>query len=178
MGEVVSPRALTWSGTCHQWFMYGLNANRTLPTIWVHMCSVARVGSQASSGSAGQRGSCSVMLGLLRSPPSLLPVLSYLISRTRQPPKGCDKAVDVFLVVVDARPDPRAADAGCGDARHQSCSARPLTASCPSLLLRKASRLQGPAPAKDRYKNTKQNRIARLPPLRMGKKPLGACPRK
>src|SRR6516164_6797964 len=112
MGEVVSPRALTWSGTCHQWFMYGLNANRILPTIWVHMCSVARVGSQASSGSAGQCGSCSVMLGLLRSPPSLLPVLSYSISRTRQPPKGCDKAVDVFLVVVDVRADPHAAHAG------------------------------------------------------------------
>src|SRR6266436_7594714 len=92
--------------------MYGLNANRTLPTTWVHMCSVARVGSHASSGSAGQCGSCSVMLGLLRFPPSLLPVLSYLISRTRQPPKGCDKAVDVFLVIVDVGTDPHAADTG------------------------------------------------------------------
>src|SRR5215467_9202710 len=45
--------------------MYGLSASRTLPTTWVHIWSVARVGSQASSGSAGQCGFCSVILGLL-----------------------------------------------------------------------------------------------------------------
>src|SRR5205807_8109668 len=93
--------------------MYGLNANRTFPTTWVHMCSVARVGSQASSGSAGQCGFCSVMLGLLRSPPSLPGRrLSHLSSQARQPTKGCDKPIDVFLVVVDVRADPHAADAG------------------------------------------------------------------
>src|SRR6516165_2963729 len=142
--------------------MYGLSASRTLPTTWVHMCSVARVGSQASSGSAGQCRSSSVILGLLSlvspRPISRRDEVSAHEHASRR--KVATKAVDVFLVVVDARPDPRAADAGCGDARHQSGSARPLTASCPSLLLRKASRLQGPAPAKDRYKNTKQNRIA------------------
>src|SRR5262249_26482280 len=96
--------------------MYGLNANRTLPTTWVHMCSVARVGSQASSGNAGQRGQrvfCSVIPGLLSTPavPSR-PVLPRSGSGTRQPTKGCDKPIDVFLVVVDVRTDAHAAHAG------------------------------------------------------------------
>src|SRR5262245_45846270 len=91
--------------------MYGLSASRTLPTIWVHMWSVARVGSQASSGSAGQYGFCSVIVGLLL-------LVSFgrgdegSSSRTRQPAKGCDKAVDVVLVVVHVGADPYAADAG------------------------------------------------------------------
>src|SRR5262249_7780949 len=93
--------------------MYGLNAKRTLPTIWVHMCSVARVGSQASSGSAGQCGFCSVILGLLSILPSLLGWFpGDLGSRTRQPTKGCNEPIDVFLVVVDVWTDPHAADAG------------------------------------------------------------------
>src|SRR5215468_5375815 len=92
--------------------MYGLSASRTLPTIWVHMWSVARVGSQASSGSAGQYGFCSVIVGLLL-------LVSFgrgdagSSSRTRQSAKGCDKAVDVVLVVIHVWADPHAADAGC-----------------------------------------------------------------
>src|SRR5262249_54187921 len=95
--------------------MYGLSASRTLPTIWVHMWSVARVGSQASSGSAGQCGFCSVILGLLSLVFSSAEARGDAgsSSRTRQPAKGCDKAVDVVLVVVDVRADPHAADAGC-----------------------------------------------------------------
>ena len=41
MGEVVRPRALTYKGTFHQWLTLGVSASLTLPTIWVHMCSVA-----------------------------------------------------------------------------------------------------------------------------------------
>src|SRR4051812_29852262 len=53
IAEVVSPRAETYSGTCHQWFSAGESAIRTLPTTCVHRCSVSRVGSHASSSSAG-----------------------------------------------------------------------------------------------------------------------------
>src|SRR5262249_61434522 len=91
--------------------MYGLSASRTLPTTWVHIWSVARVGSQASSGSAGQCGFCSVILGLL-SLVSFRPRRRGLKSRTRQPAKGCDKAVDVVLVVIHVGADAHAADAG------------------------------------------------------------------
>src|SRR5215471_10497092 len=94
--------------------MYGVSASRTLPTIWVHMCSVARVGSQASSGSAGQCGFCSVILGLLSIPAAASRRISpeTLGSGTRQPTKGCNEPIDVFLVVVDVRTDAHAAHAG------------------------------------------------------------------
>jgi hypothetical protein len=54
MGEVVRPRAETYSGTCHQWFTRGASSIRTFPSTCVHMCSVSRVSSHASSGSSGQ----------------------------------------------------------------------------------------------------------------------------
>ena len=41
MLDVVSPRALGYSGTCHQWFTIGARASRTLPTTCVIMWSVA-----------------------------------------------------------------------------------------------------------------------------------------
>src|SRR5262245_3549047 len=90
--------------------MYGLSASRTLPTTWVHIWSVARVGSQASSGSAGQCGFCSVILGLLSARLLSAAATRGSSSRTRQSTKGCDKAIDVFF--VDVRADPHAADAG------------------------------------------------------------------
>src|ERR1019366_1739079 len=43
MREVVRPRTLTYSGTFHQWFTSGVRRSRTLPTIWVHIWSVAQV---------------------------------------------------------------------------------------------------------------------------------------
>src|ERR1700719_1833737 len=52
--DVVRPRALTYRGTFHQWLTKGVSASRTFPTICVHMCSVARVSSQDSSGKEGQ----------------------------------------------------------------------------------------------------------------------------
>src|SRR6266481_6147101 len=55
MGEVVNPRALTYSGTSHQWFIRGLSASRTFPTICDHMWRVAYVSCQAARGSSGQR---------------------------------------------------------------------------------------------------------------------------
>ena len=54
MSEVVSPRAVTYSGTCHQWFSGGSSARRTLPTIWVHRCTASRVESQPASVRSGQ----------------------------------------------------------------------------------------------------------------------------
>src|SRR5215510_13986869 len=54
MAEVVKPRGLTYSGTFHQWFSFGVSASRTLPTTCVHMCSVAQVSLQDSSGKEGQ----------------------------------------------------------------------------------------------------------------------------
>ena len=43
---------------------------------------------------------------------------------------------------------------------------------------RRASRLQGPGPAADRYSQMKQKRTAGTPPLSTGQKPCGACPTK
>src|SRR5262247_1997693 len=94
--------------------MYGLSASRTLPTIWVHMCSVARVGSQASSGSGGQRRSSSVIHGLLRittAPSRPTSGRRRLGSRACHLAKGRNKALDVVLVVVDVRTDAHASDA-------------------------------------------------------------------
>src|SRR6476620_7483699 len=53
IGDVVRPRAVTYSGTCHQWLSGGARASRTLPTIWSHMCRVEIVGSQSRHGSSG-----------------------------------------------------------------------------------------------------------------------------
>jgi hypothetical protein len=36
MADVVRPRADTYSGTCHQWFIMGASARRVFPTIWAH----------------------------------------------------------------------------------------------------------------------------------------------
>ena len=41
IGEVVRPRAVTYSATCQEWFSQGERARRILPTIWVHRCSVS-----------------------------------------------------------------------------------------------------------------------------------------
>jgi hypothetical protein len=41
IGDVVRPREVTESVTCHQWFTGGLKASRILPTICVHICRVA-----------------------------------------------------------------------------------------------------------------------------------------
>src|SRR5438067_9838335 len=54
MGRVVRPRAVTYSGTFHQRLASGVNSMRTLPTIWVHICSVSRVARHSFRGSAGQ----------------------------------------------------------------------------------------------------------------------------
>src|ERR1039457_6887537 len=62
MDEVVNPRTLTYSGTSHQWFAYAERASRTLPTIWVHMCSVAQVSFQSSRCSSGQNSALLVKL--------------------------------------------------------------------------------------------------------------------
>ena len=53
IGDVVRPRAVTYSGTCHQWLSGGARASRTFPTIWSHRCSVEIVGSQSRHGSSG-----------------------------------------------------------------------------------------------------------------------------
>src|SRR6266699_6744825 len=67
MGEVVSPRGVTYKVTCHQWFTNGLSSILTLPTICVHRCRVRQVSFHASNGSAGQlsaRSPCCVLLVL------------------------------------------------------------------------------------------------------------------
>ena len=51
--DVVSPRADTYSGTFHQWFVSGVDAMRTLPTTWVHSCSVSRVALHSATGNGG-----------------------------------------------------------------------------------------------------------------------------
>ena len=48
IGEVVSPRAVTYSVTCQEWLIQGVWASRILPTICVHRCSVVQVSFQAS----------------------------------------------------------------------------------------------------------------------------------
>jgi hypothetical protein len=54
IGDVVKPRQVTYSGTCHQWFTMGACARRILPTTCVQRCSVAQVSDQSSSGRSGQ----------------------------------------------------------------------------------------------------------------------------
>src|SRR5438477_9674797 len=62
MGEVVNPRAETYSVTFHQWFTSGVCFMRILPTICVHMCTVASVSCHSSRMSSGQ-----VLLGICRA---------------------------------------------------------------------------------------------------------------
>src|SRR5437763_316830 len=64
MGDVVSPRASTYSVTCHEWLVHGVWTRRTLPTIWNHMCSVAAVSLQASRGKLGHVASRSAAGGI------------------------------------------------------------------------------------------------------------------
>ena len=59
MEDVVSPRELAYNVAFHQWFNLGLSISRTLPAIWVHMCSVAYVSRHAATGNAGQDSSMS-----------------------------------------------------------------------------------------------------------------------
>src|SRR5690625_461894 len=54
MAPVVNPRGLAYSVTCHQWFTNGACDIRTLPTIWVHICSVSRVCAQSATRNRGQ----------------------------------------------------------------------------------------------------------------------------
>src|SRR3989441_10893980 len=53
MGEVPSPRAVTYRTTCHQWFCIGASASRVLPTICVQRCRVVWVVDHSSSVSRG-----------------------------------------------------------------------------------------------------------------------------
>src|ERR1700746_548005 len=54
IGEVVRPRHVTYSGTCHQWLVIGALARRILPTPCIQSCKVAQVSFHSSKGSAGQ----------------------------------------------------------------------------------------------------------------------------
>src|ERR1700733_5213971 len=54
ISDVVSPRAVTYRLEFHQWFDRGSRPSRVLPTIWVHRCTVSRVGCHCSSGREGQ----------------------------------------------------------------------------------------------------------------------------
>src|SRR5260370_36325051 len=53
IGDVPRPRAVTYSGTFHQWFCRGVRASRVLPTICVHICRVDAVASHSCHGSGG-----------------------------------------------------------------------------------------------------------------------------
>src|ERR1700726_2150298 len=53
MGDVVSPRHVTYNGTCHQWLTIGAWASRIFPTTCVHKCRVAQVSAQSDSGRSG-----------------------------------------------------------------------------------------------------------------------------
>src|ERR671922_823979 len=76
MGVVVRPRALTYSGTCHQWFWVGASAIRVLPTICIHMCRVSRVSCHSANGRLGQVSGSSIRRSLLSititSPPDIV----------------------------------------------------------------------------------------------------------
>src|SRR5277367_3878125 len=55
IADVPNPRAVTYSGTFHQWFCSGVSTIRVFPTICVHMCSVSAVSAHASHGNSGHR---------------------------------------------------------------------------------------------------------------------------
>src|SRR5258708_3267217 len=63
--DVVSPRAVTYNGTFHQWFTTGVRRSRTLPTICVHMWSVTYVSFHELRGRAGQHSGRSAAAGIL-----------------------------------------------------------------------------------------------------------------
>src|SRR2546430_2186199 len=63
MGEVVRPRAVTYSATCQEWFSQGARASRILPMIWVHNCNVAQVSRHAAVGGSGHEA-CEALLML------------------------------------------------------------------------------------------------------------------
>src|SRR5216117_4110309 len=53
IGEVVSPREVTYSVTCQEWFVHGVRVKRILPTICVHMCRVLAVSFHSANGRDG-----------------------------------------------------------------------------------------------------------------------------
>src|ERR1051325_173072 len=53
IGDVPSPRAVTYSATCHQRFCIGARARRVLPAICSQRCSVVWVSAQSFNGSWG-----------------------------------------------------------------------------------------------------------------------------
>src|SRR6266513_4073048 len=53
IGEVVSPREVTYSVTCQEWFVHGLSVSRILPTSCVHMCRVMAVSFHSAKGREG-----------------------------------------------------------------------------------------------------------------------------
>src|SRR2546426_969456 len=53
IGEVVSPREVTYNATCQQWFCGGDRASRVLPAIWVQRCKVASVSAHCANGIGG-----------------------------------------------------------------------------------------------------------------------------
>src|SRR6266513_5532841 len=55
IGEVVRPRAVTYSVTCQEWLVHGLSVKRILPTICVHMCRVMAVSFHSAKGRDGQK---------------------------------------------------------------------------------------------------------------------------
>ena len=52
--EVVRPRGVTYSGTCHQWLTMGASFNLIFPIICDHLWRVVQVSCQASQGRLGQ----------------------------------------------------------------------------------------------------------------------------
>src|SRR5690606_28079897 len=81
MSEVVRPRADTYSATCHQWLTIGSSARRTLPTTWVHMCTVSRVSAHGDDARSGQVASSAAVPPLM---PPIVPVPARPIRRSRR----------------------------------------------------------------------------------------------
>src|SRR6058998_1295849 len=54
IGEVVSPREVTYSVTCQEWFVHGVSVRRIFPTICVHMCRVMAVSFHSAKDRDGQ----------------------------------------------------------------------------------------------------------------------------
>src|SRR5258708_25394242 len=92
--DVVSPRPVSAKVTFHQSLRNGVNSSLTLPTICVHMCSVARLSFQAAYGNAGQASSLAGRgLGINSDP-------NALAGRAASAPADSDWAASV-------RPDSR-----------------------------------------------------------------------
>ena len=79
IGDVFSPRAVTYNGTCPHWGSIGASASRTFPTICMYMCSVSRVGRHASYGSSGQASSFEVGASMRLSGLSQPPVVPTIV---------------------------------------------------------------------------------------------------